>query len=174
MVGREGERSGACLYRLGAGRLFLGRASNAARRERDLPRQTAGHRPDPPRPRRQAEHRAHLLRSEAGGSSRASHGLDPHHSSAQMRAAHLLDRGLNPAPVNRLILLALFLAFRGLLRGLELRPFAVGTDKAPSIVMDFLGFHGLSSFSAAKTKHYPGAAAAPCAGSNAGPGSPPN
>jgi hypothetical protein len=43
-----------------------------------------------------------------------------------MRSAHFLDRGLNPAPIDRLVSLALPLAFGGLLRGLALGPFAMG------------------------------------------------
>jgi|GEM_PF-3866116 len=64
-----------------------------------------------------------------------------------MRTAHFFDRGLNPAPIDRLVLLALALAIGGFLRGLKFGPVAMRTDKAPSIVMDFLAVHGPSSLS---------------------------
>src|SRR3972149_1403218 len=65
--------------------------------------------------------------------------------SARVRAAHLLDRSLNSAPISRLILLALPLAFSGPLGGLQFGLVTMRTDKAPRVVMDCVAVHGPSS-----------------------------
>ena len=69
-----------------------------------------------------------------------------------MRTAHFFDRGLNPAPIDRLVPLALALVIGGFLRGLKFGPVAMRTDKPPSIVMDFLAVHEPSSLSKTRVK----------------------
>src|SRR5215510_2835588 len=69
-----------------------------------------------------------------------------------MRAAHLLDRCLNPAPVDGFGLLALPFAFGGLLGGLKLGLVAMGADEAPRVVVDFSGFHGTVLLLIAETR----------------------
>src|SRR3990172_2027683 len=62
--------------------------------------------------------------------------------SARVRAAHLVDRSLNSAPISRLILLALPLAFSGPLGGLQFGLVTMRADKAPRVVMDCVAVHG--------------------------------
>ena len=69
-----------------------------------------------------------------------------------MRAAHLLDRRLNPAPVDGLGSLTLPLAFGGFLGGLKLCLVAMGADEAPRVVVDFSGFHGTVLLLIAETR----------------------
>jgi hypothetical protein len=65
--------------------------------------------------------------------------------SAHMRAAHLLDGSLDAAPVDRLALLALPLAFGSLLRGFQFGSVAKRAYQAPCMVVNCVDVHGSSS-----------------------------
>ena len=66
-------------------------------------------------------------------------------SSAFMRAAHLLDDGLDAPPLLGLVLIAIAIALNRPLRSFQLGLFAVRAQQAAGKNMDFFHLHGRSS-----------------------------